>query len=499
MKVDIAILGSGFAGSLCALILNKMGRSVVLIDKAVHPRFTIGESSTPIGNMVLRDLATRYDLPFLTPLITYGTWRDTYPQLNVGRKRGFSYFQHQPDNTFTPDAQHTTELIVAASREDYRSDTQWLRADIDYFLLSKAHEAGISIYENTLIQHLQHQNEWEINSIQIDQKINIKADFIIDATGSAGVLTHHLQLPDLTSSLQTHSRALFSHFDRLPRWETYVKALGAQIADYPFACDDAALHHIIENGWMWMLRFADNRTSAGVVLDSRAYPEVTASPSDEWQAVINRYPSIKDLFKGAPLSQPPGQIIRTGRLQRLVDRAAGPNWALLPHTAGFIDPLHSTGIAHSMCGIEHLMGIFEKHWQQDSMPSALTHYSKRVIKELKLIDLLVAGCYRSFGHFERLTAYLMLYFAAAITYEEARTTAHNKGYRINRHFLLADDQQFTSIIKQTYRDLLELDPLSTQADRAFIKQVERRIEPFNTAGLFRPRIPNMYEYTTAEV
>ncbi len=499
MKVDVAILGSGFAGSLCALILNKMGRSVVLIDKAVHPRFTIGESSTPIGNMVLRDLAERYDLPFLTPLVTYGTWRETYPHLNVGRKRGFSYFQHQLGNPFTPDAQHTNELIVASSREDYRSDTHWLRADIDHFLLSKAREAGISIYENTLIQHLQHQNAWEIKSIQIDQKINIKAAFIIDATGPAGVLTHHLQLSNLTSSLQTHSRALFSHFDHLPKWETHVNALGAQTADYPFACDDAALHHIIEGGWMWMLRFADHRTSAGIVLDAGVHPEVRASPADEWQAKLNRYPSIEHLFSGASLSKTPGHIIRTGRLQRLVDSAAGPNWALLPHTAGFIDPLHSTGIAHSMCGIEQLMGIFEKHWQQDSMPSALTHYSNRVIKELKLIDLLVAGCYRSFGRFERLTAYLMLYFAAAITYEEARTAAYDKGDRMDRHFLLADDKQFSRTVNQTYHDLLELDPLSIQAERAFIKRIERRIEPFNTAGLFRPRIPNMYEYTAAEV
>lgn len=497
MKFDVAILGSGFAGSLCALILNKMGRSVVLIDKASHPRFAIGESSTPIGNMVLRDLAERFALPFLTPLVTYGTWQDTYPHLNVGRKRGFSYFQHHDSQPFTPNAAHTNELIVAASKENYRSDTHWLRADIDHFLFSKAHEAGVAIYENTRILSLKNYSYWEIEGIQADQKTRLEAAFIIDATGASGILKNHLQLPDLTSSLKTHSRALFSHFDYLPRWETCAASLGAQTADYPFACDDAALHHIIKNGWLWMLRFADNRTSVGLVLDTTHYPTQETPPEAEWHALINRYPSLKQLFKQGAFAETPGRLIATGPLQRLASLAAGENWALLPHAAGFIDPLHSTGIAHSMCGIEQLMDIFDEHWQQASMPAALTDYSNRVINEFKLIDLLVAGCYHCFGRFEHLTAYLMLYFAAAITYEEARTDAHRKGTRLNRHFLFADDPHLKTIIEQTYQEICNLGP-SSNPD-ALISRIEKRIAPYNTVGLFRPRIPNMYEYTAAEV
>ncbi len=60
--VDVVVLGSGFSGSLLAQILGRTGRSVALLDNHGHPRFAIGESSTPAANLILKELADRYDL-----------------------------------------------------------------------------------------------------------------------------------------------------------------------------------------------------------------------------------------------------------------------------------------------------------------------------------------------------------------------------------------------------------------------------------------------------
>ena len=65
-EYDILIAGSGFAGSLLALILDRCGFRVCLVEKYRHPRFAIGESSTPIADMVLRELSKRYDIPWLS-------------------------------------------------------------------------------------------------------------------------------------------------------------------------------------------------------------------------------------------------------------------------------------------------------------------------------------------------------------------------------------------------------------------------------------------------
>ena len=88
LDADIAIVGSGFAGSLCAMIARRLGRSVVLLERGSHPRFAIGESSTPLANLLLEELAQRYALPSLLPLTKWGAWQKHHPRIGCGLKRG---------------------------------------------------------------------------------------------------------------------------------------------------------------------------------------------------------------------------------------------------------------------------------------------------------------------------------------------------------------------------------------------------------------------------
>ena len=46
MHHDLAIIGSGFGGSITALVAKQVGMEPVLIERGKHPRFAIGESST---------------------------------------------------------------------------------------------------------------------------------------------------------------------------------------------------------------------------------------------------------------------------------------------------------------------------------------------------------------------------------------------------------------------------------------------------------------------
>ena len=50
---EVAIVGSGFAGSLLARVLAVLGYDVVLLERGTHPRFAIGESTTPLANLSL--------------------------------------------------------------------------------------------------------------------------------------------------------------------------------------------------------------------------------------------------------------------------------------------------------------------------------------------------------------------------------------------------------------------------------------------------------------
>jgi FADH2 O2-dependent halogenase len=485
MKVDVAVLGSGFGGSLCALIAARIGLDAVLVDRATHPRFAIGESSTPSADVILRDLADRYDLPRLRPFTTWGSWQCAYPHVLGGRKRGFSYFRHVRGAAFEPDPEHGNALLVAASETDERSDTQWYRADVDAFFAAEVRRASIPFLEGIEVYPVPAGGRWRLEGTDIE------AAFLIDATGSGGALAHRMEGTDAAAtrspSSRTRTRAVYGHFTGVPRWRDVVAARGARIEDYPFDPDWSALHHVLDGGWMWMLRFENDVVSAGLVLDVRRHAHgASVSPESEWRQHLACYPTLDTLFAGARPVRPPGGLIATPRLQRRVGKAAGANWAMLPHTAGFVDPLHSTGIAHTMSGIERLMEILEERWGRNDFSHALDAYQRDVLREIDLIDRLVYPCYQSTDSFRHWTASTMLYFAAATSYERLRAAGNV------RAFLLADDAELSRIADEASIRL------HAQVDAGVYESwLEEALQPFNHVGLFRPRIKNMYTYTAA--
>src|ERR1700723_4768985 len=91
-EFDLAVIGAGFGGSLMAMIAHRLGLSVVLLERGRHPRVTIGESTTPLSNLLVERLSVGYDLPRMAPLAKWGSWQGSYPQIACGLKRGFSFF-----------------------------------------------------------------------------------------------------------------------------------------------------------------------------------------------------------------------------------------------------------------------------------------------------------------------------------------------------------------------------------------------------------------------
>ena len=130
---DVAVVGSGFAGSLLALICRRLGRSVVLVERGAHPRFAIGESSSPLANLLLEELCDRYELSRIRPLSAWGSWQRRYPRIACGLKRGFTFYGHDLGRPFSVKPDRSDQLLVAASPSDEVADTHWYRSDFDAF------------------------------------------------------------------------------------------------------------------------------------------------------------------------------------------------------------------------------------------------------------------------------------------------------------------------------------------------------------------------------
>src|SRR6266487_4531512 len=138
-RCDIAVIGSGFAGSLMARILAKLGYHVLLLERGTHPRFAIGESTTPLANLSLERIACRYGLKDCYDLAAHGRWLRTHPQLRRGVKRGFTFYRHHPGQALDP----SERLLVAASPTAEVADSHWMRSDVDHHFVREAVNAGV--------------------------------------------------------------------------------------------------------------------------------------------------------------------------------------------------------------------------------------------------------------------------------------------------------------------------------------------------------------------
>jgi FADH2 O2-dependent halogenase len=482
-RFEIAVLGAGFAGTLMALILKQFGREVVLLERGSHPRFSLGESSTPLANLALEEIARDYDLPWLADFAEYGRWKKTYPDLVCGLKRGFTFLKHEPDTHFVPDPDHGNELLVTASPADEVADTHWLRSDFDHFLVTKAVEAGVPYLDRAELT-IEHAKPWRLKGSREGEAIELRVPFVIDATGPTFALMS-AQGADLSPhGMRTSSWSIFSHFRDVKRWEEVVRELGGRTDEHPYPCDDAALHHVMDDGWIWVLRFDNGVTSAGVLIDGHhRRVEESMPPEEEWWAIVRRYPGIACQFEQAT---PIREFVRTGLLQRRAPTIAGTDWALLASSAYSLDALYSTGNAHALHSIQKLARILERHWGGE-LPEALAGYDAMLKREIAYLDLLVDGAYRAFPHFDKLQSFTMYYFAAAVTAEERRR--QGKAQETDE-FLSSHIPELRAAIERAYYAVGD----RTIDAATFQRQVAADIAPWNTVGLCDPKKRNMYPY-----
>src|SRR5688500_15136715 len=181
---EVAIVGSGFAGSLLARVLAVLGYDVLLLGRGTHPRFAIGESTTPLANLSLERLAVRYGLPDCHRLATHGRWLARLPELRRGLKRGFAYYRHHPGEPFADRGLDAERLLVAASPDDALSDTHWLRADVDHHFVREAGAAGVEYRERTELTSADFgDGPARLSGHRNGVPIDIEAGFVIDASG----------------------------------------------------------------------------------------------------------------------------------------------------------------------------------------------------------------------------------------------------------------------------------------------------------------------------
>lgn len=410
---DVAILGTGLAGTMLGAILARQGVRVVLVDRSEHPRFAIGESTIPQTSMMLRILAKRFGVPEIARLSGIEDL-DRHVASSCGVKRHFGFVYHregreqdlaEANQTVIPEFLHGPESHL------YRQDT-------DAWMLIQALRHGAAVRQRFAVGSI----DFDAAGVTLadEQGREIRARYLVDGSGFRSPLARRFGLRAEPESLATHSRTLFTHMVGVRPYEDCVPAPGHGM---PRLWSQGTLHHLFDGGWLWVIPF-NNREAAtnplvsvGLTLDTRRHPGSGNGsgeglpPAEEFAAFLARYPSIARQFEGAV---PFREWVGTPRLQYASRRMAGERYCLLSHSAGFIDAFFSRGLANTTEIVQQLALDLLPALAEDDLSAARMATVERLQESLiRANDRLVSRSFAAFRDFSLWNAWHRVWVVGA--------------------------------------------------------------------------------------
>ena len=306
---DVLIIGGGPAGSTAAALLAERGRDVVLLEKATHPRFHIGESLLPRNTALLDKLGLR----------------EQVAAIGV----------HKPGAEFVSDAtgQSVHFSFALGLDKQYTSSWQVRRSEFDELLFRTAAARGVRAEEGTRVTEMQFAppgGRAQVTAAGPDGELRRYAPrFVLDASGRDTFLAG--KLGSKQSNKNNTTAALYAHFRDVERrtgeLEGYITV------------------HLAEDGWFWMIPLPDDVMSVGFVGDQSAFKGRRGSPHDLFMDRINTSPTVAARMRCAELLS---EVTSTGNYSYRSTAAWGEGYMLIGDAFGFVDPVFSSGVLLAM-------------------------------------------------------------------------------------------------------------------------------------------------------
>jgi FADH2 O2-dependent halogenase len=339
---DVAIVGSGLAGSLLAAILARQGAKVLLLDGGQHPRFSIGESTIPFTLVSLRILAERYDVPEISALASFtSTTKTLGPRFGI--KRHFGFLLHHegvPQNPVEVNEFGTPPHILHEAAHLFRQET-------DAYMFHVAAKYGAVIRQNFIVDDV----DFEDSGVRLAGKRGeYRARYLVDASGVRSPVAGKLGLRENPCRFKHHSRSLWNHALNVTPTDNLFTHVDPKLRP-PWPWYEGTVHHMFEGGWAWVIAFDNNKLSTnplcsiGMTVDPRRYPKVPGmSPEEDFARLCAPFPDIARQYEGCI---PVREWVSTDRQQYSSSTTVGDRWMLLANTAGVIDPLFSRGLSNT--------------------------------------------------------------------------------------------------------------------------------------------------------
>jgi flavin-dependent dehydrogenase len=317
---DVAVIGGGPAGSTAATLLTRAGHKVILLEKAHHPRFHIGESLLPMS------------LPI-------------FQRLGVAEKvHALGVYKRGADFEATNERGYNTFAFERALGSSPPHAYQVWRQDFDQMLFQHARSSGADAREgHAAVRIEQHDARDTCIDVETDEgrKYRIRTRYLVDASGRDAFLAATRKLRRKNDEHQ--SAAIFGHFrGATPR----TGEDAGNISMYRF-----------EHGWMWMIPLRDGVMSVGAVCRPDYLKQRKGRTVEFLLETLKRNAAMWRRMEGAELID--NKVRVTGNYSYDARQMGGPGWILIGDAFAFLDPVFSTGVYLAMSMAEEAARLID--------------------------------------------------------------------------------------------------------------------------------------------
>lgn len=312
--VDVAVVGGGPAGALSAMLLARLGREVVLLERAPRWRWrACGVFASPASVAALRRLGvTDADLARVARPVS---------AMRVETPRGERF-----------------RLTYGGSGAMADSAVGFDRAALDPHLLGLASAAGADVREGATVTRLDFDGPRGSAMLSVgvgqaagrDGRADIQARVVVGADGLRSLVARTAGVPR-RAALGQRAAITFHIADPLPSTE-------ARMA-------------VIEDGYVGLAPVPGNRLNVGIVL-GRSWFEALRNKGAAPVAQRILVGLLDGPHRDGDGIEALDRVVGITPLGHEVSRRAGRSWVLVGDAAGFLDPFTGEGLHRAIVSAE---------------------------------------------------------------------------------------------------------------------------------------------------
>ena len=305
---DVLVIGGGPAGSTAAALLAERGADVVLLEKAAHPRFHIGESLLPRNLRIFERLGVA----------------DRVAAMGV-HKPGAEFIS---DETGQSVAFPFTRSLLSGAGQAY----QVCRSEFDRMLFETARAKGARAAERVCVTDVTPASDGRlrVTASAADGAVRVLlARFVLDASGRDTFMASRLGTKE--SNKRTNTAAVFAQF--------------RNVASRTDDMRGAITIHLVRDGWFWMIPLPGEVMSVGFVGNPSAFRQRRGPLAEFFAQRIQESPSVRARMAQAERIS---EVMSAGNYAYRARRSWGDRWLMIGDAFGFIDPVFSSGVLLAM-------------------------------------------------------------------------------------------------------------------------------------------------------